>query len=273
MGAYQDVIPRESSRVQRLDHHLRLLLIRHEQPPNLKHLSRCRHKPPQRARRSALLRELGQPDNGFNRQLLKLWEELNPGDPLNRRCVYSGTVITPTMLFSGAVDIDHILPWSRTLDDSLANRILCTREANREKRNFAPAEVPSWADRYEEILERAQHLPPNKRWRFARDAMERFEKERDFLDRQLTDTQYLARLAHDYLGVLYPDEEVDGDGVVARRNHIVVVTGRLTELLRRKWGLNGILPDHNFSDPTKIKNRKDHRHHAICDFSWKEDPV
>lgn len=214
-------------------------------------------------RRSALLRELGQPDNGFNRQLLKLWEELNPGDPLNRRCVYSGTVITPTMLFSGAVDIDHILPWSRTLDDSLANRILCTREANREKRNFAPAEVPSWADRYEEILERAQHLPPNKRWRFARDAMERFEKERDFLDRQLTDTQYLARLAHDYLGVLYPDEEVDGDGVVARRNHIVVVTGRLTELLRRKWGLNGILPDHNFSDPTKIKNRKDHRHHAI----------
>ncbi|WP_187969606.1 type II CRISPR RNA-guided endonuclease Cas9 [Aquibium microcysteis] len=214
-------------------------------------------------RRSAILTEFGQPDNGFNRQLLKQWEELNPGDPLDRRCIYSGTVITPTMLFSGAVDIDHILPWSRTLDDGATNRILCTREANREKRNFAPAEVPAWGDHYDDILERAQRLPPNKRWRFALDAMERFEKDRDFLDRQLTDTQYLARLAHDYLGALFPDEEADGDGVVKKRNHVVVVTGRMTEMLRRKWGLNGILPDHNFADPTKTKNRKDHRHHAI----------
>lgn len=214
-------------------------------------------------RRSDILRKHGQPDNGFNRQLLKQWEELNPGNPLDRRCIYSGTVITPTMLFSGAVDIDHILPWSRTLDDGQANRILCTREANREKRNYAPAEVPLWADRYDDILERAQRLPQNKRWRFARDAMQRFEKERDFLDRQLTDTQYLARLAHDYLGALYPDEETDGDGVVKRRNHVVVVTGKMTEMLRRKWGLNGLLRDDNYADTSKLKKRKDHRHHAV----------
>ncbi len=69
---------------------------------------------------------------------------------------------------------------------------------------------------YDDILERAQRLPQNKRWRFARDAMKRFEKERAFFDRQLNDTQYLARLAHDYLGALYPDEETDGDGVVKR---------------------------------------------------------
>lgn len=214
-------------------------------------------------RRSEILKEHGQPDNGFNRQLLKQWEELNPDNPMERRCIYSGTVITPTMLFSGAVDIDHILPWSRTLDDGQANRVLCTREANREKRNYAPAEVPQWAERYEDILARAQRLPQPKRWRFASDAMARFEKDRDFLDRQLTDTQYLARLAHDYLGALFPDEEPDGDGVVRRRNHVVVVTGRMTEMLRRRWGLNGILPDHNFADPAKAKNRKDHRHHAV----------
>src|SRR5690606_33307195 len=141
-------------------------------------------------------------------------------NPLDRRCIYSGTVISAEMLFSGAVDIDHILPWSRTLDDGQANRILCTREANREKRNYVPSEVPLWQDRYDDILERAQRLPPNKRWRFGRDAMERFERDRGFLDRQLTDTQYLARLAHDYLGALYPDEEADGDGVVKRRNHV-----------------------------------------------------
>jgi CRISPR-associated endonuclease Csn1 len=39
-----------------------------------------------------------------------------------------------------------------------------------------------------------------------------------------------------------------------------VVTGQHTSLLRGKWGLNSLLPDHNF---TTAKNRADHRHHAI----------
>lgn len=74
------------------------------------------------------------------------------------------------------MDIDHILPWSRTFDDGQANKLLCLKEANRAKRNRAPAEVTEWADNYNEILARASHLTRNKQWRFARDAMERFEK-------------------------------------------------------------------------------------------------
>src|SRR5690606_20606632 len=42
--------------------------------------------------------------------------------------------------------------------------------------------------------------------------------------------------------------------------------GRLTAMLRGKWGLNGLLPDHNFADVNQPKNRKDHRHHAIDAF-------
>jgi len=195
-------------------------------------------------------------NNGYNRALLKFWEEL--GDqPINRICIYCGEAIGMTTLFSGAVDIDHILPWSKTLDDSQANRILCHVHCNRQKRNRAPFEVPEWQGRYEEIVERANRLKPNKRWRFARDAMERFEGENDFLARQLTDTQYLSRMAHEYLASLYPDEEPDEWGVFQRRNHVRVVPGRLTEMLRRAWGLNSIISDHN------RKNRDDHRHHAI----------
>lgn len=207
-------------------------------------------------RRSERLRELGQTDNGYNRLLLKLWEELDP-EPLNRVCVYSGKPINISTLFSPAVDVDHILPWSRTLDDSRANRILCFRETNREKGNLAPAEVPQWQSRYDEILERANRLPLNKRWRFGRDAMKKFKDEESFLARQFTDTQYLSRLAHEYLGALYPDEEPDEWGEFKRRNHIRVIPGRMTEMLRRQWGLNSILSDHN------AKNRNDHRHHEI----------
>ena len=213
--------------------------------------------------RSAKLIEMGQFDTGYNRLLLKLWEELNPGKPEDRVCIYTGKPINAEMLFSADVDIDHILPWSRTLDDSQANKILCLKSANRQKRNRAPADVPEWRDRYDEILARAARLPPNKRKRFAPDAMEKFEAEGGFLARQLTDTQYLSRMALEYLECLYPTEEPDQHGELFRRRHVRVSPGRLTEMLRRNWGLNNILPDHNLGEMAQEKNRKDHRHHAI----------
>lgn len=207
--------------------------------------------------RSAKLVELGVPDTGYNRVLLKLWEELNLRAPENRVCIYCGEPINIETLFSSAVDIDHILPWSKTLDDSQANRLVCHVACNRQKANYAPAEVPQWQGRYDDILARANTLPLNKRWRFGRDAMKKFADEETFLARQLTDTQYLSRLAHAYMAALYPDEEPDAQGVLARKNHVRVITGRMTEMLRRQWGLNSLLADHN------QKNRNDHRHHAI----------
>ena len=207
------------------------------------------------------LEEIGQHNNGYNRLLLKLWEELNPDKPEDRICVYSGKPICIEMLFSAEVDIDHILPWSRTLDDSQANKILCFKSANRQKRNRAPAEVGEWDQ--EEVLSRAARLPKNKRWRFAADAMEKFEKDGGFLARQLTDTQYLSRMAREYLECLYPSEEPDQYGELKRRQHVLVSPGRLTEMFRRNWGLNSILPDSNLGEMAQAKNRLDHRHHAI----------
>lgn len=57
--------------------------------------------------RSEKLKEIGQKDNGYNRQLLKLWEELDEAEN-NRVSIYSGTRKTIPMLFSGKVEIDHI---------------------------------------------------------------------------------------------------------------------------------------------------------------------
>jgi CRISPR-associated endonuclease Csn1 len=213
--------------------------------------------------RSKILQEMGQPDTGYNRLLLKLWEELNPYKPEDRVCIYSGKPINVQMLFSAEVDIDHILPWSKTLDDGQGNKILCLKAANRQKRNRAPADVSEWQEHYDEILARASRLPKNKQWRFAADAMQRFEGESGFLARQLTDTQYLSRMAREYLECLYPSEEADKFGELKKRNHIIVSPGRLTEMMRRNWGLNNILSDSNLGEMAQAKNRKDHRHHAI----------
>lgn len=205
-------------------------------------------------RRSALLVENDIHDTGANRLRMRLWEDLNPGNMLDRRCVYTGEQIGIRRLFSEEVEVDHILPYSRTLDDSPANKMLIMREANRRKRNRAPFEAFGDSDDWAAIAERASRLPKNMRWRFAADAMEKFEEKGGFEARQLVDTQHLSRLAKQYFGILYRPED---------QHRVRVIPGRLTEMLRRHWGLNSILPDHNYAEPGKKKNRLDHRHHAI----------
>ena len=174
-----------------------------------------------------------------------MWEDLGP---LPRLCTYTGRPISFRQVFSDEIEIEHILPYSRTLDDSMANKTLAFRDANRGKRNLTP-EQADWSavsGGYEGIQQRANALPRNKAWRFKPGAMEKYEKEnRGFLDRQLNETRHLSKLAREYVGGLVNKEK--------RENNVWVVTGQLTALLRARWGLN-------FSN---TKNRDNHRHHAI----------
>lgn len=190
--------------------------------------------------------------NYDNRLRLRLWEELAK-EPNLRCCPYTGERITPKLLFSHEVEIDHILPFAQTLDDSPANKVLCMRSANRIKRKRSPYEAfghdPAGYD-YAGILNRALLLPGNKRWRFQDDAMVKFRDEQGFLARQLVDTQHLGRAAQRYLTSVVPPDRVR------------VSPGRVTALLRHHLGLETLLiPD---DAPDRIgKNRADHRHHAI----------
>lgn len=180
---------------------------------------------------------------------VKLWEELGD-DELTRCCPYSGRVISFAQLLNGEAEIEHILPFRRTLDNSMANLTVAMKWANALKGNRTPFEAFSEESGdgkidWDDIRAAASKLPANKAWRFGPDAMERFEKENDFIARQLTDNAYIARSAMRYLGCL--------NGV----RSIVPNRGGLTALLRGKWGLNGILSDDN------MKTREDHRHHAV----------
>lgn len=65
-----------------------------------------------------------------------------------------------------------------------------------------------------------------------------------FLARELTDTQYISRIAREYVSFVCP-------------RNTYVIPGRMTAMLRHCLGLNTIL-----SDDDK-KNRNDHRHHAV----------
>jgi CRISPR-associated endonuclease Csn1 len=210
-------------------------------------------------RRAKELERLGLVNTYENRLRLRLYEEM-PG--LEKTCVFTGETISVDNLFSAEVEIEHLLPKARTLDDSFANLVLCKRRANRDKGNKSPHEAfsrsPAGYD-WDAVLARVQDLPRNKHWRFGEDAMEKFADEANFLERQLNDTRYIARLAKGYLDAIYGGAAVKGG-----TNPVWVVPGRLTSDLRYHWGLDNVLRGHNEDvAEAQKKNRNDHRHHAI----------
>lgn len=210
------------------------------------------------------LAELGERDNGENRLRMKLFVELEKAGGLGTSCPYTGKQISIGKLFNSAdYQIDHILPFSRTLDDGFNNKLLVHRDANKYKGNRTPFEAFGMSrDGYDwgEICARAIRLPKDKRKRFDEDALQKWmgkvgEFEADgqgFLARQLTDTAYLARVAKQYLSS------------VCDYRQVYVSPGRLTAMLRGKWGLDRILASYDDNGELRAaKNRNDHRHHAI----------
>ncbi|HED53686.1 MAG TPA: type II CRISPR RNA-guided endonuclease Cas9 [Phycisphaerales bacterium] len=164
-----------------------------------------------------------------------LWQEQD------RTCPYTGKPISLAQLLSDAVDVDHILPRWRSLDDSMMNKVMVFREANAEKGDRTPAEWLEESDpkRYAEVLMRAKKLPYPKYRRFIQKDIQ----VDDFVARQLNDMRYISRLVTQYLRPLGAD--------------IVMPRGSMTAELRRRWELNNILSDDG------EKTRADHRHHAV----------
>ncbi len=195
-----------------------------------------------------ILKENGLPCNSENRLRYKLWEELGE-KPVDRRCVFTGKQISFKDIWSDKFEIEHLLPFSRTYDDSRSNKTLSSREANRIKGNRTPYEAFGESKEWEEIMKRVQKLPENKRWRFSKDAMQKYEKDGGPIARLLNDTRYMSRVGKEYLSHI-----CDADQVYA-------IPGQLTGLLRGVWGLNSMKE----KSDSEIY-RADHRHHAIDAF-------
>ena len=164
----------------------------------------------------------------------RLWKECDGV------CPFTGKSVSAHQLFTTAeVEVEHIIPYSRCLDDSYMNKTLCFRDANQKKGNATPYEAFSGAE-YEQILQRVKKFPRKKRERFNQDVRKFTD---DFVSQQLNETGYIAKETVSYLRQLGCKVEAVKGGVTAK--------------LRHAWGLNNILSD------GPQKTRDDHRHHAI----------
>jgi CRISPR-associated endonuclease Csn1 len=209
-----------------------------------------------RSKNADFLREKGIRVNRDNLLRLALWQEQR------ERCLYTGEAIHFNQLFGGEVDIDHIFPFSRSLDDSQANKVVCFRTANATKGDRTPYEwlADTAPEHFAAVLARVEAIegyPYGKRRRFQQKTLDTDE----FTNRQLVDTAYLTRLALTYVSML----------VEAPHKQVLGLKGQYTAELRHQWGLEtvlGGLPDSPaWAAQSDLrdgeKNRADHRHHTI----------
>jgi CRISPR-associated endonuclease Csn1 len=163
-----------------------------------------------------------------------IWKEIDSqqhGGPV--QCPYTGKTINRTDLFNdNQFQIEHILPQSKSLDDSLGNKTICDARFNGLKGERTPfqfyemnSDARLWgASSWEDVEERAfRLLPYHKAKRFT----SKTAHESDFASQKLNDTRYISREAKKYLGQICAD--------------VQVFPGQLTADLRKKWGLNSIL--------------------------------
>jgi len=166
----------------------------------------------------------------------QLWKEAH------RISVYTGKVIQFNHLFSKDYEIEHILPYSRSFDDSFRNKSICEAWFNTEKGNLTPFEHFQKKSKEEWLAfkDRIKMLPKAKQERLL------WEKEIEgFRNSQLTDTAYIAKEMTKHLQAVCKD--------------VQTTQGAITGMLRRLWRLNALL---NATGENE-KDRNDHRHHAL----------
>jgi CRISPR-associated endonuclease Csn1 len=171
----------------------------------------------------------------------ELIEKYKLADECDWACPYTGRSIAFHQLFGAnpEFDVEHIIPYQRSLDNGFMNKTLCAKSENQRKLNRTPYEAYHGTAQYDEILMRIRKLPYAKQRRFMMK-----EVPDDFANRQLVDTSYAARSCVAYLRQL---------GVT-----VDPTRGPITAELRWQWGLNSIL-----GDDEAVKARDDHRHHAV----------
>lgn len=175
----------------------------------------------------------------------KLMEELNKCDNAHVRsdriylyfmqlgkCMYTGEPIEFKSIYDDNLyDIDHIIPQSKLKDDSLNNKVLVKKEANRAKGDIYPisAVKPEWIQRQKhfwEYLNSVGLISSDKLARLLRAEEFTDDDANDFVNRQLVMTNQETKAVIDLL-----------KRVLDNPNDIVFSKARYVSDFRKKYGI------------------------------------
>ena len=168
---------------------------------------------------------------------LRLYEEQNG------QCTYSGKAIDITRLMeNNYVEIDHVLPYSRSWDDSYNNKTLVLASTNQNKGNQTPYEWFNGKDNSTEWQNFQGRINSLKIALVKKQRLLSKTISNDFIERNLNDTRWISRFLVNFIK---ENLQLTGKG----KDRVFASNGQLTALLRGRWGLN------------KLRSEND-RHHA-----------
>ena len=231
-------------------------------------------------RAAGKVKELGFTPTRSRIQKYRLWEESK------NTCVYCGrTVNVKEFLLGLGVEIEHIIPRSILFDDSFSNKVCACRECNKEKGNSTAYDYMKGKgeEAYNKYIEHINQLAEAYNPKLDHDcgiSKTKFSKlltpaerlPKDFIDRQLRESQYIAKKAKEMLqSICY---------------NVYATSGSITDFIRHIWGWDEVLHSLNFKryqaagltemverdvngekiEVERIKDwskRMDHRHHAV----------
>lgn len=162
-------------------------------------------------------------------------------------CAYSLKQMSIEYLFdANYAEIDHIIPYSISFDDSYKNKVLVLSKENRDKGNRLPLQYLSGSRREDFIVWVNSCVRDyRKRQKLLKERITE-EDEQKFKERNLQDTKYATRFLLNYLN----DNLEFAPSAVGRKKHVTSVNGSMTSYMRKRWGI------------TKLRENGD-LHHAV----------
>lgn len=149
-------------------------------------------------------------------------------------CVYSQKSFDLHRLFEkNYVEVDHIIPYSRSFDDTYANKVLVFNKENRDKGNKLPLEyLANQPERKEKFIAWVKsHIKDRKK----RDNLLResysAEDKNGWKQRNLQDTQYISSYLYRYL----MQNITLAPGYTDRKERIISLNGVVTGYVRKRW--------------------------------------
>ena len=179
---------------------------------------------------------LGREPRAKEKIKFRLWKQQG------NKCAYSGKYINLEDIQDGKnlTQIDHIIPYSRSFNNSLINKVLCLTSENQNKRNQTPYEYlgsdeQNW-HRITEVWANMKRIGYQYGFDTRKERLLKLKKldEQGFIERNINDTRYIARLFQNYLKqyLEFADK--------TNKKPVMAISGGVTGFVRKFWGLQKI---------------------------------